>query len=239
MDNFDILHGKILQYLSKYASICENLVDKNIQHRKKIRKKLQFLAKFRDQKQPKTAVTSSKSTPIVNNNKTTFGLKISKKCIQNQTLVLTIETIKKKDNQVKIQKRQHQLVLVMYTSMSREPLVFTTLTLTHIGESWVITENVLKICKKCYSVGATCKTQMMTVRTLGCLFYNSRHRVMSLDCVWVNGMTGLTDGGSHFRMRITLGVVLIRSLVSHVCVPECSRNGFGMRMYLLVREKFV
>ena len=31
-----------------------------------------------------------------------------------------------------------------------------------------------------------------------------------------------------FRMRITLGVVLIRSLVFHVCVPECSRNGFGM-----------
>ena len=77
------------------------------------------------------------------------------------------------------------------------------------------------------------------VRTLGSLFYNSCHRVMSLACVWVNWMTGLTDGGSHFRMRITLGVVLIRSLVFHVCVPECSRNGFGMRPYLLVQEKFV
>ena len=77
------------------------------------------------------------------------------------------------------------------------------------------------------------------VRTLGSLLYNSCHRVMSLACVWVNWLTGLTDGGSHFRMRITLGVVLIRSLVFHVCVPECSRNGFGMRPYLLVQEKFV
>ena len=34
-------------------------------------------------------------------------------------------------------------------------------------------------------------------------------------------MTVLTNGGSHFRMRITLGVVLIRSLVFHICVPEC------------------
>ena len=77
------------------------------------------------------------------------------------------------------------------------------------------------------------------VRTLGSQFYNSRHRVMSLTCVWVNGMTGLANGGSHFRMRITLGFVLIRSLVFHVCVPECSRNGSGMRPYLLVQEKFV
>ena len=35
-------------------------------------------------------------------------------------------------------------------------------------------------------------------------------------------MTGLTDRGSHFRMRITLGVVLIRSLLFRFCVPECS-----------------
>ena len=62
---------------------------------------------------------------------------------------------------------------------------------------------------------------ILSVRTLGSLFYNSRHRVMSLACVWVNGMTGLANGGSHFRMRITLGVVLIRSLVFHVCVSEC------------------
>ena len=42
-----------------------------------------------------------------------------------------------------------------------------------------------------------------------------------------------------FSMRITLGVFLIRSLVFHICVPECSRNGSGMRPYLLVQEKFV
>ena len=42
-----------------------------------------------------------------------------------------------------------------------------------------------------------------------------------------------------FRMRITLGVVLIRSLVYYVCVPEFSGNGSGMSPYLLVQEKFV
>ena len=62
---------------------------------------------------------------------------------------------------------------------------------------------------------------------------------MSLACVWVNWMTWLANWGSHFRMRITLGFVLIRSLVFHVCVPECSRNGSGMRPYLLVQKKFV
>ena len=52
-------------------------------------------------------------------------------------------------------------------------------------------------------------------------------------------LSSLAAEEASFRMRITLGVVLIRSLVFHVCVPECSRNGFGMRLYLLVREKFV
>ena len=44
---------------------------------------------------------------------------------------------------------------------------------------------------------------------------------------------------SGFRMRITLGVVLIRSLVFHVCVSPYSRNGSGVRPYLWVQEKFV
>ena len=61
----------------------------------------------------------------------------------------------------------------------------------------------------------------------------------SLVYAWVNWMTGLTNGGSHFRMKITLEVVLIRSLVFHVCVPECSRNGSGVRPYLWVQEKIV
>ena len=53
---------------------------------------------------------------------------------------------------------------------------------------------------------------------------------------WASVLCSLAAEDACLRMRVTLGVVLIRSLVSHVCVPECSRNGFGMRMYLLVRE---
>ena len=56
---------------------------------------------------------------------------------------------------------------------------------------------------------------------------------------WASVLCSLAAEDACFRMRITLGVVLIRSLVFHVCVPECSRNGFGMRLYLLVREKFI
>ena len=56
---------------------------------------------------------------------------------------------------------------------------------------------------------------------------------------WARVLCSLAAEDACFRMRITLGVVLIRSLVFHVCVPECSRNGSGMRLYLLVREKFV
>ena len=56
---------------------------------------------------------------------------------------------------------------------------------------------------------------------------------------WAKVLCSLAAEDACFRMRITLGVVPIRSLVFHVCVPECSRNGFEMRMYLLVREKFV
>ena len=41
------------------------------------------------------------------------------------------------------------------------------------------------------------------------------------------------------RMKITVGVVLIRSLVFHICVSECSRNGSGVRPYLWVQEKLV
>ena len=42
-----------------------------------------------------------------------------------------------------------------------------------------------------------------------------------------------------FRMRVTHGVVLIRSLVIHVCVSECFRNGSGVHPYLLVQKKLV
>ena len=56
---------------------------------------------------------------------------------------------------------------------------------------------------------------------------------------WARVLCSLAAEDACLRMRVTLGVVLIRSLVFHVCVPECSRNGFGMRLYLLVREKFI
>ena len=60
--------------------------------------------------------------------------------------------------------------------------------------------------------------------------------VRSLFCVWVNWIMGLTDGGSQFRMRIILGMILIWFLVFHACVPDCSRNGSGVRPYLWVQE---
>ena len=56
---------------------------------------------------------------------------------------------------------------------------------------------------------------------------------------WARVLCSLAAEDACFRMRMTLGVVLIRSLVFHDCVPECSRNGFGVRPYLWVQEKFV
>ena len=56
---------------------------------------------------------------------------------------------------------------------------------------------------------------------------------------WARVLCSLAAEEASFRMRITPGVVLIRSLVFHVCVPECFWNGSGMRRYLLVQEKFV
>ena len=56
---------------------------------------------------------------------------------------------------------------------------------------------------------------------------------------WAKVLCSLAAEDACFRMMITLGVVLIRSLVFHVCVPECSRNGSGMRLYLLAQENFV
>ena len=74
--------------------------------------------------------------------------------------------------------------------------------------------------------------------------YDTSHRTFhGVDVVttifWAKVLCSLTAEDACFRMRITLGVVLIRSLVFHVCVPECSRNGSGMRRYLWVQEKFV
>ena len=63
--------------------------------------------------------------------------------------------------------------------------------------------------------------------------------VMSLVWVWIIWMIGLIDGGPHFRIRIILGTILIWFVEFHVCVPECSRNGSGVRPYLWLQEKFV
>ena len=65
-------------------------------------------------------------------------------------------------------------------------------------------------------------------------------KVISVTTIfWAKVLCSLAAEDACFRMRITLGVVLIRSLVFQVSVPECSRNGSGMRRYLLVQEKFV
>ena len=56
---------------------------------------------------------------------------------------------------------------------------------------------------------------------------------------WARVLCSLAAEEACFRMRITLGVVLICSLVNHVCVPECSRNSSGVRPYLWVQAKFV
>ena len=56
---------------------------------------------------------------------------------------------------------------------------------------------------------------------------------------WASVLCNLAAEDVCFRMRITLGVVLISSLVFHICVPEWSRNDSGMRPYLLIQEKFV
>ena len=42
---------------------------------------------------------------------------------------------------------------------------------------------------------------------------------------WARVLCSLAAEDACFRMRITLGVSLIRSLVSHLCVLECSWNG--------------
>ena len=56
---------------------------------------------------------------------------------------------------------------------------------------------------------------------------------------WARVLCSLAVEGACFRMRITLEVVLIRSLVFYVCVSQCSRNGSGVLPYQWVQEKFV
>ena len=56
---------------------------------------------------------------------------------------------------------------------------------------------------------------------------------------WARVLCSLAAEDGCLRMSITLGFALIRSLVFHVCVPECSRKGSGVRPYLWVQEKLV
>ena len=69
------------------------------------------------------------------------------------------------------------------------------------------------------------------------LFMNRCHHVVAN--FWARVLCSLAAEDACFRMRITLRVVLVRSLVFNVCVSECSRNGYGVRPYLWVQEEFV
>ena len=48
------------------------------------------------------------------------------------------------------------------------------------------------------------------------------HKDSVMASFWARVLCSLAAEDACFRMRITMGVVLIRSLVFHVCVPECS-----------------
>ena len=64
-------------------------------------------------------------------------------------------------------------------------------------------------------------------------FVNERFPFLKTKTVttifWAKVLCSLAAEDACFRMRVILGVVFIRSLVFHLCVPECSRNGSGMR----------
>ena len=75
------------------------------------------------------------------------------------------------------------------------------------------------------------------VMAIANLSLNSCHHVTTV--FWARVLNSLAAEDACFRMRITLGAVLIRSLVFHVCVPKCCGNGSGMRPYLWVQEKNV
>ena len=80
--------------------------------------------------------------------------------------------------------------------------------------------------------------ELLTVMAADTLFVNNPCHFVVAN-FWSRILCSLAAEDACFRMRITLGVVLIRSLVFHVCVPECSWNGSGVRPYLWVQEKIV
>ena len=77
----------------------------------------------------------------------------------------------------------------------------------------------------------------LSVMAAETLFLNPCHHVRAN--FWARVLCSLAAEDACFRMKIALGVVLNRSLVFHVCLPECSRNASGVRPYLWVQKKFV
>ena len=55
-------------------------------------------------------------------------------------------------------------------------------------------------------------------------FVSNKSAVTVMAIFWARILCSLAAEDACFRMRITLGVVLVRSVVSHVCVPERFRN---------------
>ena len=103
-------------------------------------------------------------------------------------------------------------------------------------------------CNSCYHVVAFCSS-CHHVRTVVSLFYNSCHHVRLVVSLFYNSchhertnftarvLCILSAEEACFRIRVTHGVVFIRSLVIHVCVSECFRNGSGVHPYLLVQTE--
>ena len=92
---------------------------------------------------------------------------------------------------------------------------------------------------ECVENDPNASTEEPEQSNIGTEIIDATSKAVVTTIFWARVLCSLAAEDACFRMRITLGVVLIRSLVSHVCVPECSWNGFGMRPYLLVQEKFV
>ena len=56
---------------------------------------------------------------------------------------------------------------------------------------------------------------------------------------WARILHSLALRDPHFRLRITLGVVRIRSMVCAECVPGCLRSGFGVALIKRVQKKLI
>ena len=116
----------------------------------------------------------------------------------------------------------------------------TTLTNLSCSSCHHVTTLTNLSCSSCHHVTTLTNLSCSSchhVTTLTNLSCSSCHHVTTV--FWARVLCSLAAEDVCFTSRITLGVVLIRSLVFHVCVPECSRNGFEMHLYLMVQKKFV